>query len=136
MSRFLPDIDCVRMGGRDSWRWCHDCPEPASLRDSHASTLCSRRNPCAHWIYLRFPLGQVSLPGTCRHQAVICLHVSPPSTNLTLTCAFQNNQIGRTIGIETSSQNVPVAMSVILLSFQDAEVKISVLCEQAICTIF
>lgn len=38
-----------------------------------------------------------------------------------LTC--QNNKIARTIGIETSSQNIPAAMSIILLSFTDTELK-------------
>ncbi|KAG0725449.1 Ileal sodium/bile acid cotransporter [Chionoecetes opilio] len=37
--------------------------------------------------------------------------------------ACQNNKIGRTIGVETSSQNISVAASIILLSFQGTEVK-------------
>lgn len=38
-----------------------------------------------------------------------------------ITC--QNNKLSRTIGIETSSQNMPVAVSIILLSFDGTDIK-------------
>lgn len=63
----------------------------------------------------------------CPHYTAMSSYASPSSSseNLIQTCLFQNNEIGRTIGIETSSQNMPVALTIIILSFTESDVSIS-----------